>query len=90
MAGDGIVHWREVGNILGRPVLSLPAALLYNITSVTWAMRMQSVSPATGLDLIRYRWNVDTEKIKNELDVTFKSSYEALEGFSQGESYRRV
>lgn len=84
VAGDGIVHWREVGNILGRPVLSLPAALLYTLTSATWAMRMQSVSPATGLDLIRYHWNVDTAKIKNELSVTFKSSYEALETFSQG------
>ncbi len=82
VAGDGAVDWREAAGILKRPLFTLPAPLLYGVTAAAWALRLQSDSPAAGLDLIRYRWTASTEKIKQELGITFRSSREALEEFA--------
>ena len=82
VAGDGAIRWSEVDGIFGRKVINLPAPLLYGLTGVTWSLRLQSDSPACGLNFIRYRWTASAEKIKRELGVELRySSKEAWEAF---------
>ena len=71
--------------IAGRRLVKLPAPLIYGLTSATWSLRLQRDSPAAGLDFVRYRWTVSTDKIKGKLG--FKSSYssrETWEAFVKG------
>ena len=82
VAGDGTVRWSEMASIFGRRLINLPAPIIYGLTDLTWALRLQGDSPACGLDLIRYGWTASTEKIKRDLGVSFRhSSREAWEAF---------
>ena len=84
VAGDGAIRWSEVAGIFGRKVINLPASLLYGLTSLTWDLRLQSDSPACGLDFIRYRWTAGADKIKRALGVELRySSKEAWEAFAR-------
>jgi UDP-glucose 4-epimerase len=86
LAGEGTITWSEAASIFGRKLVYLPAPLLYGLTGASWNLRLQSDSPACGLDFIRYRWTVSTEKVQRELDVQFKhSSKEAWEAFAARE-----
>ena len=67
MAGAGSIGWREMASTRGRHVVSMPAWLLYPLTQLTWALRLQSDSPAMGLDMIRYPWLASTKKIEREM-----------------------
>ncbi len=71
IAGEGVLHWSEMAQMLGRSVVTLPPPLLYAIAGATWALRLQSEAPAAGLTFIQHRWTVNTEKIKSELGVRF-------------------
>ena len=60
--------WHEMASARGRRVLSMPAWLLYPLTpSSRGLVRLQSDSPAMGLDMIRYPWFASTEKIQREM-----------------------
>ena len=84
LGGDDPIPWSEAVSILGRRLVTLPAALLYPAVSLTWGMRIQSESPPRGLDFIRYPWTVSSDKIRRELGVRLRySSREALESFSR-------
>ena len=54
LAGAGSISWDEMAAARDRRVVSLPAWLLYPLTQLTWSLRLQSDSPAMGLDMIRY------------------------------------
>jgi UDP-glucose 4-epimerase len=74
LAGEGTIRWSEMAESLGRPLVSLPAPLLYAATDLAWALHIQSDSPSSGLSFIRYPWTASTDKIKRELGVTFRHS----------------
>ena len=83
MAGDGFIRWREMAAMLGRRLVTLPATVLYAATGAAWNLRLQSDSPACGLDFIRYRWTASTDKIKREMGVSFRhSSRQAWQSFA--------
>ena len=85
LAGDGTVRWSEMAGILGRRVLTMPAPVLYPLAALGWHLRLQSESPARGIDFIRYRWTADTQKARRELGVAFRyTSHQALEAFARG------
>ena len=67
VAGSGSISWGEMASARGRRVFSAPAWLLYPATQLTWALRLQSDSPALGLDFVRYRWLADAGKIEREV-----------------------
>ena len=67
LAGTGAISWDDMAATRGRRVVSLPAWLLYPLTQLTWSLRLQSDSPAMGLDMIRYPWSASTEKIEREM-----------------------
>ena len=82
LAGDGAVPWSELAVVSGRKLIMLPAPLAYGLTGATWSLRLQSDSPACGLDFVRYRWTAGTEKIERELGVRPRhSSGDAWEAF---------
>ena len=85
VAGQGTIRWSEMAAALGRRLVTLPAALLYPATQAAWALRLQSDSPASGLDLIRYPWNASTVKIEKELDFRPRhTSRQAWETYAEG------
>ena len=67
VAGSGSMSWGEMAASGGRRVFSAPAWVLYPATQLTWALRLQSDSPALGLDMVRHRWVADTNKIEREM-----------------------
>ncbi len=89
VAGVGSIGWREMAAALDRRVVSLPGWLLYPATQIAWLLRLQSDSPAAGLDFIRYRWTADTERIERELGFAPRhSSREAWEAYARREDMR--
>ena len=66
LAGVGSISWDEMAATRGRRVFSMPAWLLYPLTQLTWSLRLQSDSPAMGLDMIRDPWIASTEKMERE------------------------
>ena len=84
VGGDGSLRWSEMVAMMNRPFLRLPAPVWYILTSAAWRLRLQNDSPASGLDFIRYRWTVDTDKIKSAIGIEFRhSSRAAWESYSR-------
>ena len=82
LAGSGSIGWREMASARGRRVFSMPPWLLYPATQLTWALRLQSDSPALGLDMVRHPWIANTGKIEREMGFRPRfSSREAWEAF---------
>ena len=82
IAGLGVIPWSEMAQMLGVRVFTLPAVPLYLLTQAAWWLRLQSDSPASALDLVRYRWTVTTEKAERELGIRPRfSSREAWDCF---------
>ncbi|MAF85477.1 MAG: hypothetical protein CL875_03215 [Dehalococcoidales bacterium] len=82
VAGDGEIYYREVARLFGRMMLTLPDRLLHLLMGISWALHLQSESPASGLKFIKYPPMVNTEKLKNETGFQFRySSREALLSF---------
>ena len=79
VAGIGSISWDEMATARGRRVFSMPAWLLYPATQLTWALRLQSDSPAIGLDMIRYPWFASTEKIDREMG--FRPHFSAMDAW---------
>ncbi len=87
LAGSGTVLWSEMAALAGRRMLKLPAAILYGLASLGWALRLQSDSPARGIDFIRHRWTVDSSKIERELGLAPRySSRQAWEAYAKREA----
>ena len=74
LAGAGGVRWSDMVRSSGRRRVSLPAPVLYTLTGAAWHLRLQTDSPACGLDLIRYPWNVSTQKIRHGLGIELRYS----------------
>ena len=67
IAGAGTVRWRDMVAAAGSRLVPLPAPLLTGIIDLSWRLRLQSESPACGLNFIQYPWLASTEKIEREL-----------------------
>jgi UDP-glucose 4-epimerase len=82
VAGDGEIRYREVAGLSGKRRLALPEKPLRLLMGLSWALRLQSESPASGLEFIKYPPIISTEKLKRELGFRFgRSSREALLSF---------
>lgn len=82
VGGDGAVAWDEMARLAGKRLLRIPAPLLYGLTSLTWALRLQNSSPASGLNFIRYPFLASTEKLEREHGLKAKyTSRDAWEAF---------
>ena len=65
-AGSGVVSYKELCRMAGKPCVALPAAILYPAVSIGWRLRLLRF-PAGLLDYIRYPWVADTTRMTDEL-----------------------
>ena len=79
IAGRGTVRWRDMVAAAGSRLVPLPPTVLSCVMDITWRLRLQTESPACGLNFIRYPWVASTDKIERELGWTPQhTSMEAL------------
>ena len=83
-AADGTIRWSRMAEMMGRRTLRLPPSAWRGLTSASWRLRLQSVSPPAGLDFITYPWTVNASKIKRTLGIEFRySSCEAWRSYAE-------
>ncbi len=71
VAGEGVVSYQEMAKIINSKLFYLPAILAYPLVQLTWAWGIQSDSPASGLDLVRYPIVLDTGKLRQATGYRF-------------------
>jgi UDP-glucose 4-epimerase len=82
VAGNGELKYSEVARMVGKKLLMLPDGLLKFIIRVSWALRLQSESPVSGLEFVKYPPVVSTDKLAREAGFRFQySTKEALSSF---------
>jgi len=82
VAGDGDIRYSEIARLCRRRTIALPERLLRLLMGVSWALRLQNESPASGLDFIKYPPLVSTEKLRGEVGFQFRySSRDAVASF---------
>ena len=82
IAGRDAIRWSEMAEMAGRRLIRMPAPLLYRLASLSWTLRLQSRSPACGLNFIRYPWLVNAQKIAEEHGIIPEyTSREAWQAF---------
>ncbi len=82
VAGDEGIRYSEIIRLTGRTSITVPAKLLVLLIGFSWALRLQSESPISGLEFIKYPPIVSTEKLKNEIGFRFDySSRDAIISF---------
>jgi UDP-glucose 4-epimerase len=82
VAGDGEIRYTQVAALSGRRTITLPDKMLRFLMGFSWALHLQSESPASGLEFIKYPPIVSTEKLKREVGFQFRySSREAVTAF---------
>ena len=82
VAGDGEIRYTEIARLCGKRTVALPDKLLRLLMAFSWALYLQSESPSSGLEFIKYPAIVSTEKLKREVGFQFNfSSKEAIASF---------
>lgn len=82
VAGDGEIQYSEIARLCRKRMITLPQWLLRFLMGFSWLLRLQSQSPTSGLEFIKYPPVLSTEKVKKELGFQFSySSREALTSF---------
>ena len=83
VAGEGVVFYRELADIIKSKLLSLPALLAYPLAQLTWNLGIQRDSTASGLDLVRYPIVLDTGKLRQATGYRFwHTSLETLTSYT--------
>lgn len=86
LAGDGLIRWSEMASMFGRRVLWMPGPVLRLLVGASWALRLQSDSPPSGLGFITHSWAASNDKAKRELDIRPRhTSREAWAAFASRE-----
>jgi len=66
VGGEGTLAFSEMVRVAGSRSVALPASLLRVLTQVSWALRLQSYGPASGLAMVRWPWVASIAKLKRE------------------------
>jgi UDP-glucose 4-epimerase len=66
LAGSGVLPLSTLLSLAGKSRWSLPAALLYRVTSLDW-IRRTGDPPEAFYDYLRYLWTLDTRRAKEQL-----------------------
>jgi len=86
IAGEGTIRLRDLPRALGTRAVPVPEPLLRRIIGLTWRLRLQSRSPASGLPLIHHPWLASTARIEQQLGWKPScSSAEAIRRWAQAE-----
>jgi UDP-glucose 4-epimerase len=83
VAGDGVVFYHEMAEMIKSRLISLPAFLAFGLAQLTWNLHIQRDSTASGLDLVRYPIVLSTGKLHQATGYRFwHTSLETLSAFA--------
>ena len=83
VAGDGIVHYREMAKIIKSRLVSLPPFLAYPLVRLCWWLRLQRDASANGLDQVRWPILMSTGKLHRATGYRFwHTGLDALTAFA--------
>ena len=83
VAGDGVVFYREIAEMMGSRLVVLPAFLAVSLTQLTWNLRIQVDSPGAGMALVKYPIVLSTGKLHEVTGYRFwHTSLETLTAFT--------
>lgn len=86
VAGDGIVHYREVAKITKTKLINLPAFLVYPLAQLSWELHLQRDATSSGLDLVRWPILMSTGKLHQATGYRFwHTALDALTAFANSE-----
>lgn len=86
IASDGVMTFDEMITMLGNWRLKLPFPVMYVLNNLMWLLRVKFITefPSPALKMVVYPWIASNEKIKKELNYSFKySTKEAFEDFAK-------
>ena len=68
--GEGTVTLEEIARMAGKPLIALPAQLVYPVVDLLWKLRAPLIEGPSGmLDFIRYRWTASDELTREALGL---------------------
>lgn len=80
VTGGGTVAFSDLARVGGVRSVTLPEPVLALIAQTSWALRLQSDAPASGLAMVRWPWVASPEKLTRATGFRPRhSSMEALE-----------
>jgi UDP-glucose 4-epimerase len=83
VAGDGIVHYREMAQMLKSKLISLPPFLAYPLVQLCWGLHLQRDATPTSLDQVRWPILMSTGKLHQATGYRFfHTALESLTAFA--------
>jgi UDP-glucose 4-epimerase len=83
VAGDGVVHYREMAKIIQSKLISLPPFLAYPLVRLCWGLRLQREATAARLDEVRWPILMSTGKLHKATGYRFwHTALESLTAFA--------
>ena len=83
VAGDGVVHYREMAKIIKSRLISLPPFMAYPLVRLCWGLRLQREASAAGLDEVRWPILMSTGKLHKATGYRFwHTALESLTAFA--------
>jgi UDP-glucose 4-epimerase len=83
VAGEGVVYYDKMAEIIKSRLIILPAFLAYPLAQTAWNLRLQRDSTSAGLDLVRYPMVLSTSKLTQATGYRFRhTSLETLTAFA--------
>jgi UDP-glucose 4-epimerase len=69
LAGDGALSMREIAEVLDKPYMALPAALVKGVLALLHPLRLSQYGPEQ-VDFLRYRPVLSNQRLKSEFGFT--------------------
>ena len=83
VAGDGVVHYREMAKIIKSKLINLPPFLAYPLVRLCWGLHLQRDSTPSSLDLVRWPILMSTGKLHKATGYRFwHTALDALTAFA--------
>ena len=83
VAGDGVVHYREMAKIIKSKLISLAPFMAYPLVKLCWGLRLQREASAAGLDEVRWPILMSTGKLHKATGYRFwHTALESLTAFA--------
>ncbi|MDA0262884.1 MAG: NAD-dependent epimerase/dehydratase family protein [Chloroflexi bacterium] len=83
VAGDGVVFYREMADIIDSKMINLPSFLAYPLNKLCWELRLQRSTTASDIDLVRWPILMSTGKLRKATGYRFwHTALESLTAFA--------
>ncbi|MDA1127496.1 MAG: NAD-dependent epimerase/dehydratase family protein [Chloroflexi bacterium] len=83
VAGDGVVYYREMAEIIKSKLINLPALLAYPMAQLSWELHLQRDATSQGLDMARWPIIMSTGKLHKTIGYRFwHTGLDALTAFA--------